>query len=332
VFLLDADGAQLSDVPTRVIDKSTANAWTYSVYLQDEWKILSNLTLNYGLRFDQADAFVDENQVSPRANLVWIPREGTTVHAGYARYFSPPPFELVASETVARFEGTTAQAPGTLNDPPKAERDDYYDIGVEQKLGPLTLGLDAYYKDARNLIDEGQFGAPIILTPFNYAKGFAKGVELSANYAKGPLTAYANLAVSQAKGKDIISSQFNFDPADLAFIQNHFIYLDHDQTVTASAGGAYKFDTGTRISGDVIYGSGLRRDGDVPNGSRLPSYWQVNLGASQEFKALGGITLRADIINLFDEKYELRDGTGVGVGAPQWGPRRGFFVGVSKTF
>jgi outer membrane receptor protein involved in Fe transport len=332
VFLLDAAGAQLSDVPTRVIDNSTANAWTYSVYLQDEWKILSNLTLNYGLRFDQADAFVDENQVSPRANLVWIPREGTTVHAGYARYFSPPPFELVASETVARFEGTTAQAPGTLNDPPKAERDDYYDIGVEQKLGPLTLGLDAYYKDARNLIDEGQFGAPIILTPFNYAKGFAKGVELSANYAKGPLTAYANLAVSQAKGKDIISSQFNFDPADLAFIQNHFIYLDHDQTVTASAGGAYKFDTGTRISGDVIYGSGLRRDGDVPNGSRLPSYWQVNLGASQEFKALGGITLRADIINLFDEKYELRDGTGVGVGAPQWGPRRGFFVGVSKTF
>jgi outer membrane receptor protein involved in Fe transport len=102
--------------------------------------------------------------------------------------------------------------------------------------------------------------------------------------------------------------------------------------VTASAGGAYKFDGGTRISGDVIYGSGLRRDGDVPNGSRLPSYWQVNLGASQEFKALGGITLRADIINLLDEKYELRDGTGVGVGAPQWGPRRGFFVGLSKTF
>jgi outer membrane receptor protein involved in Fe transport len=332
VFLVDDAGAQISDVPTTIVDNSRANAWTYSVYLQDEWKILSNLTLNYGLRFDQADAFLDENQVSPRVNLVWIPFEGTTVHAGYARYFSPPPFELVAAETVSKFVGTTAEAPGTLNDRPKSERDNYYDIGVEQKFGPLTVGLDAYYKEAKNLVDEGQFGAPIILTPFNYAKGYAQGVELSANYAKGPLTAYANLAVSRAKGKDIISSQFNFDPADLAYIQDHYIYLDHDQTVTASAGGGYRFDTGTRVSGDVIYGSGLRRDGDVPNGSRVPSYWQVNIGASQEFKALGGITLRADIINLFDEKYEIRDGTGIGVGAPQWGPRRGFFVGLSKTF
>jgi outer membrane receptor protein involved in Fe transport len=46
----------------------------------------------------------------------------------------------------------------------------------------------------------------------------------------------------------------------------------------------------------------------------------------------GPLTLRADVINLFDEKYEIRDGTGVGVGAPQWGPRRGFYAGVSKAF
>ena len=38
------------------------------------------------------------------------------------------------------------------------------------------------------------------------------------------------------------------------------------------------------------------------------------------------------MINLFDEKYEIRDGGGVGVFAPQWGPRRGFFLGLSKTF
>jgi len=38
------------------------------------------------------------------------------------------------------------------------------------------------------------------------------------------------------------------------------------------------------------------------------------------------------VINLFDEKYEIRDGTGVGVGAPQFGPRRGFFAGLTKSF
>jgi outer membrane receptor protein involved in Fe transport len=331
VLPVDDAGAQTSDIPLTVVDNSEHTASSYSVYLQDEWKIGDQITVNYGLRYDYLDAFRKEQQFSPRLGVVWTPLDGTTVHAGYARYFTPPPFELVASEAIAKFAGTTAQAPGTQNDLPRSERDHYFDLGVEQKLGAFTVGVDAYYKKAKNLIDEGQFGAPIILTPFNYAEGYAKGVEFSANYAHGPLTAYANLALSQAKGKNIVSSQFNFDPADLAYIADHFIYLDHDQTVTASAGGSYRIGD-ARLTADLLYGSGLRRDGEVPNGSKVPSYWQVNLGAQKDLDVAGGITVRADIINLFDEKYEIRDGTGVGVGAPQWGPRRGFFAGVTKTF
>jgi len=332
VFQLDDAGNQVGAGPISIVDDSKATAWTYSVYLQDEWKLADALTLNYGVRFDQLDAFRHENQLSPRVNLVWIPMEGTTFHAGYSRFFSPPPFELVATESFTKFVGTSAQAPGDQNDLPKTERDDYFDLGVEQKLGGLTLGVDAYYKKAKNLIDEGQFGAPIILTPFNYREGYAKGVEFSANYAHGPLTAYANLAISQAKGKDIVTSQFNFDPGDLAVIHNRFIYLDHDQTYTASAGASYRFDTGTRVSADLLYGSGLRKDGDVPNGAHVPGYTQVNLGLAQELDVAGGMTLRLDVINVFDKTYEIRDGSGVGVGAPQFGPRRGVFGGISKSF
>jgi outer membrane receptor protein involved in Fe transport len=65
----------------------------------------------------------------------------------------------------------------------------------------------------------------------------------------------------------------------------------------------------------------------------VPGYTQVNLGLSRTFDLFGtdGLTARFDVINVFDEKYEIRDGTGVGVGAPQFGPRRGFFVGLSKA-
>jgi outer membrane receptor for ferrienterochelin and colicins len=333
VFAIDDAGGQIGPAAQMIADSSRASAWTYSAYLQDEWAVASGLTLNYGLRFDQLDAFRKENQLSPRVNLVWKPTGGATFHAGYARYFSPPPFELVASTTFLKFVGTSAEAPGTRNDLPLAERDHYFDLGAEQKLGGLTLGVDAYYKKARNLVDEGQFGAPIILTPFNYREGYAKGVEFTANYAGGPLSAYANLAISEAKGKDIVSSQFNFDPADLAYIHNHFIYLDHDQTYTASAGAAYRIGD-TRVSADLLYGSGLRRDGSVPNGDKVAGYTQVNVGLAQELHGLpgGDLTLRADVINLFDKTYEIRDGTGVGVGAPQFGPRRGLFFGVSKAF
>ena len=193
--------------------------------------------------------------------------------------------------------------------------------------------MDAYYKTSKNLIDEGQFGAPIILTPFNYKKGKQYGIAFTANYASGPFSAYGNLALSHAEGEDIVSSQFQFDPGDLAYIADHFIHLDHEQYATVSAGASYALWEDTRVSADLLYGTGLRKDGAVPNGAHVPDYTQVNLGASHDFElaSAGELTLRFDVINVFDEKYEIRDGTGVGVGAPQFGPRRGFFVGVSKS-
>ena len=87
------------------------------------------------------------------------------------------------------------------------------------------------------------------------------------------------------------------------------------------------------VSMDMLYGTGLRRDGATPNGDHVPDYVTVNLGFSQDFSLMGwkGLTARFDLINALDEVYEIRDGTGVGVGAPQFGARRGFFFGLSKT-
>ncbi len=336
VIPLNADGSQSSDAPIQIVENGGKTSYTLSAYLQDEWKIASALVFNYGLRFDEFDGFRNENQLSPRANLVWTPRAGTTVHAGYARYFSPPPFELVGSETVTKFANTTA-APAVGEDTtPYAERANYFDVGLSQRLShDLTVGLDSYYKASKNLVDEGQFGAPIILTPFNYQNGRQYGVEFTGSYTHGPLTTYANFAYARNQGRDIITSQFNFSPAVLAYVQNHYIYLDHDQTYSASAGASYLW-RGTRIGGDLIVGSGLRATapGGVPNGEHLPAYATVNLSLSHRFETgpLQHIEARLDVTNALDRVYEIRDGTGVGVGAPQFGARRGIFGGITKTF
>ncbi len=334
VFPVDGTGAQTGE-PVVVVDNSGKTATSVSAYLQDEWKLLPRLTLNYGARYDLYNGYRREGQLSPRVNLVWQPSETYTLHAGYARYFVPPPFELVADASIGKFAGTSAYPAVTQDTVPFAERQHYFDVGFQVKPSRyFTYGVDAYYRISKNLIDEGQFGAPIILTPFNYARGRIGGIEANMSYARGGLLAYANFAAAKAKGTNIVSSQFSFGQDDLDYIARHYIYLDHDQTFTGSAGLSYAFHGGTKLGGSMIYGSGLRRDdaiNGVPNGGKLAPYAQFNLTASQHL-AGPNLDLRFDVINLLDHVYEIRDGTGVGVGAPQYGPRRGFFVGVSKAF
>ena len=78
--------------------------------MQDEWKLTDKLTLNYGLRYDKMDEYVQASQLSPRIGLVYALTPATTIHAGYARYFTPPAFELVSDSTISRFNGTTNQS------------------------------------------------------------------------------------------------------------------------------------------------------------------------------------------------------------------------------
>jgi outer membrane receptor protein involved in Fe transport len=327
------------DRPVGFSDGSNLIGWTYSVYLQDEWKITPTVTVNFGARFDAISGQISENQVSPRINVVWEPTPQISLRAGYSRYFVPAPLNQVGFASLAARTGTTAEPENFINDPVRAERSDYFDVGLTVKpMEGLTLGFAGYYKFAENYLDKGQFGAPIQLASFNYANAQVKGFELYANYDQGPWSVYGNLAWSKVSATKINSAQYNFSPEDLSYIGSYWIAADHDQGWTGSAGAAYIFNQGsdraTRVSADVLFGSGLRTSVVTPNDTSLPAYATLNLSVTQKVPIGGskGTQIRLDAINVTDGVYELRTGEGVGVGAPQYGMRRAFFVTLAQKF
>jgi len=352
--------------PETITDDVDKLGWLAGIYAQDEWKITDKLTMNAGLRFDQMWEYVNANQLSPRLSFTYKPFEYTTVHAGYARYFTPPVLVEAAPANIALFNNTTGASTSPGTDPVLPERSHNFDAGVDQKIPfkcysslekdcpTLDLGLDAYYKIAKDLIDNGNFGQALVLSAFNYAKGYVEGIEFSAKFKSGGFQAYGNLAVGEERATDVVSNEYLFDNtvalADLGgltlrqYVDSHWIYTDHTQIVTGSAGAAYQFcgrastpgeqwwDSwcGTKLSADMIYGSGLRT-GDANIGTE-PPYAQFNASISHQFAMPDDkpLTVRFDVVNLADTIYQIRSGTGIGVFAPQYGPRRGFYIGISK--
>jgi outer membrane receptor protein involved in Fe transport len=323
--------------PVTIVDNNPKNGNTLlSLYAQDKWDIGNSVILNYGLRYDKLDAYTSGSQLSPRIGTIWYVTPRTTVHAGYARYFTPPPNELIATGSLNKFVGTTQYlcTPGVpCNDPVRPERSHYFDAGVVHQLtSTISIGLDSYYRYARNLIDEGQFGAALLLTPFNYQQAHIYGAEFTSTYHDGNLSAYFNVARSVAQGTSIESSQFNFGPDRLAYISNHYVLLDHDQLWSGSAGVSYKW-LGTSFGADGTYGSGLRRG--FANTGKMPSTLQIDLSAARNVHisdGFGDIGLRLAALNVLDRTNPIRDGSGIGVGAPQFGPRAALYFGISKPF
>jgi len=344
VFNLDSSGNPTT--LNNINDNYPLYGLFMGMYLQDEWKLTSKLTLNYGARFDVfSSSFDAENQFSPRANLVYQPFDGTTLHAGYSRYFTPPPVENVSSGTLSLFNGTSGASAVTEDSPVKAERANYYDAGITQTILPgWNVGLDGYYKTAENQLDDGLFGQTLILSAFNYERGRVYGLEFTTSYQTNGFSAYANAAYSVARGENWDAAQFLFAQPDLAYVQNHWIDLDHDQTYSATAGLSYRVKEARQASTmaylDIVAGSGLRSTGtstvvyNIPNGETVPDYYEINIGAEQTFRVANkqSLKVRLDVVNVTDNIYELRSPTGVGVNAAQYGMRRGVFGSLSYEF
>ena len=122
-----------------------------------------------------------------------MPTPSTTIHAGYARYFSPPPFELIANETVQKFVEPIAGNPDITTTAAPAVTSRHHALRRARQLlrrrrrsrssaRASPLGVDGYCKllqapDRRGPVRRADHPDPVQLRRM----GRQYGVELTAH-------------------------------------------------------------------------------------------------------------------------------------------------------
>ena len=210
----------------------------------------------------------------------------------------------------------------------RAERANYFDAGISQKISKhLQVGVDGYYKNAKQQLDDGLFGQTLILSAFNYARGRIYGVEFTGSYNQGGFSSYANLAWSQAQGENWSSAQFLFDPdrCRLRPRTTGFIWTTTSASPARSAWPTpgMKGTTPPRAFMPTRFMAAVcgptQRSGGmtIPNGASVPQYYsdQPRRGAKLQVWRNKMLKARFDVVNVTDNIYQLRDGSGVGVNA-----------------
>ncbi|HEY7805693.1 MAG TPA: TonB-dependent receptor [Croceibacterium sp.] len=286
-------------------------------YLQDEWKPDPRLTVNLGLRGDWLRRVGDSPEAEPRGSVVWQSGSGFSAHAGYARYASAPPLG--------------EERPGlSLPD----ETDDYFDAGVQQKIGAVTVGLDGYYRRARGLIEAHATPGSALPQAFAFSRGRFHGVEASLTYARGPLSVWANVSVSKSQGRTLIGGAGLLSPAGLVAANRRWVALAQNRPLTGSGGVGWRSGK-LNLSADVVAGSGAVRtlDPSAPNGARAPAYANLGVAAVYHMDLLDRpLDLRLDLTDLTDVHYLTSDAANLEGGWTRRAVGRSLLVGFEQSF
>lgn len=329
VLPIDSTGTP-GTIPESVVDDFNGRALLLGGYAQDQWRPTEKLELTIGARFDAMNYFGWQTQFSPRLGVVYKLTPTTTLNAGYARYFQVPPFESVLLKTVDKFANTTgAPAVASGNQRIKAEDDQFFDAGVTQRM-PLGVNasLEGFFMWANDKLDLAQFGNTYVFAPLQYQHGRVWGADFSLAKSARRLSAYFNFSYTIAQATNIVAGQFLAgDPEEVAYVAHHWIYLDDNQEFTSSAGASYRL-WGFSLMADAIWGNGYHFG--FANLQTQHPYLQVDAGIARDLRLpkIGEVNARVSVVNLFDHVYLIRQGSGIGVFSPQYGPRRALYFTI----
>lgn len=261
-----------------------------AVWIQDQYKASSWLSLTAGVRLTHFSGLVTETVSSPRLGAaIQIPHLGWIVRGAYSRYYQAPPLDTISSDILS-----VSPDQGFL--PLRGERDEQHDIGLTIPVHGWTLDFDNFRIGAHNFFDHDALGNSNLFIPLTIQSvrivGYEATVRSPKLFRKVDLhLAYSHQSVEGSGG--ITGGLTDFAPPEAGFF-----FLDHDQRHTLSTGFTTVLPHKSWLSGNVSAGSGFL-DGDGPG--HLPAYATLDLAVGHSFGENWSAKLTAT--NLTDNRY-----------------------------
>jgi hypothetical protein len=258
------------------------------VFVEDNYKPATWLTLIAGLRQSYFSGAITENAVYPRLGAaVLIPRLKWVVRGFYGRFYQPPPLTSLSGPALEY-----AKATNTSFLPLQGERDEEHQFGLQIPLRGWLLDADTFETKARSFLDHSNIGESSIFIPVTIQGAKIQAWELTLrsprlwHYGQFHL-AYSN-QVAQQIGP-ITGGLICYPPDSPACaVEPGYSALDHDQRNTLNVGMNGNLPYHAYASFNIYYGSGFSNGYQDPpspfTGAYLPGHVSADLSLG---KAIG---------------------------------------------
>ncbi len=267
-------------------------ATSTAVFLEDQYKVTSWLTLDLGVRLTHYAGLVVNNAFDPRlGGAIRIPHLNWILHGYYAYYYQPPPLDSLSGPLL-----DFALNQGVQFVPLQGERDIQHDVGITIPFRGWSLAVDQFHTSARNFLDHDAIGNSGIFVPLTDLGAIIGGTEVAVTspwlFKMGHLRiAYSNQI---ANGVGPVTGGLITDAPVGEFP------LDHDQRNTVSGVLSLNLPHNFWATPAYQYGSGFL-SGDGP--SHLPPHSTFDLAIGKRFGE--NWSLSANATNIANSRYLL---------------------------
>jgi outer membrane receptor protein involved in Fe transport len=276
-------------------DKPTAGNLE-ALFLEDQYKALSWLTLTAGVRLTHFSGAVSENAASPRlGGAIRIPRLNWVLRGFWGEYYQAPPLSTVSGPLLAY---AVSQGLGFI--PLRGERDQEHQFGLTIPLRGWSFDVNNYHQRARNYFDHNAIGNSDVFFPLTVDGARLYGWEVTV---RSPRIArrgevYFTYAFAHAEGQGAISGGLtDFSPPS-----SGYFLLDHDQRQTLHAGFNFSLPWQSFAGGSLYYGSGFT-DGSSDEPAHLEGHTTFDLALGKAVAER--VTVSFNALNLTNRRFLL---------------------------